>query len=128
MKKNLDVLGNVNVMNDIIIDKRVNVKENLDVLIVSMTNDIAPEVTINGLRNGLHVFCEKPPGRKLDDILRVIDVERECPNLKLMYGFNHRYHESVQDALRIVRSGKLGKVINLRGVYGKSKIITFNQT
>ena len=45
-----------------------------------------------------------------------------------MYGFNHRYHDSVQDALKILRSGELGKVINLRGVYGKSKIIAFNQT
>ena len=39
-----------------------------------------------------------------------------------MYGFNHRYHESVQDALRILRSGELGRVINMRGVYGKAKL------
>jgi predicted dehydrogenase len=45
-----------------------------------------------------------------------------------MYGFNHRYHESVQDALRIIQSGEMGKIINMRGVYGKSKLITFNQT
>jgi len=102
--------------------------EQLDLIIVAMTNDIAPEVTIAGLRCGLHVFCEKPPGRSLKDIAQVIQVEQEFPELKLMYGFNHRYHESVQDALKIVRSGELGKVINLRGVYGKSKIITFNQT
>ena len=45
-----------------------------------------------------------------------------------MYGFNHRYHESVKDALNIVRKGQLGKIINLKGVYGKSQIITFNQS
>jgi predicted dehydrogenase len=44
-----------------------------------------------------------------------------------MYGFNHRYHDSVQDALKILRSGELGRVINMRGVYGKAKLITFNQ-
>jgi predicted dehydrogenase len=44
-----------------------------------------------------------------------------------MYGFNHRYHESIKDALTIMHSGELGKPINLRGVYGKSKLITFNQ-
>jgi predicted dehydrogenase len=44
-----------------------------------------------------------------------------------MYGFNHRYHESVQEALRILRSGELGAVINMRGMYGKAKLITFNQ-
>ena len=44
-----------------------------------------------------------------------------------MYGFNHRYHESVQDALRILQSGELGNIINMKGVYGKAKLITFNQ-
>jgi len=101
--------------------------ESLDVLFVCLTNDIAPEVTIAGLELGLHVFCEKPPGRDVSDIEKVIEVESQHPKLKLMYGFNHRYHESVQDALKLIKSGELGKVINLRGVYGKSKIITFNQ-
>lgn len=102
--------------------------EPLDVLIVCLTNDIAAEVTIAGLERGLHVFCEKPPGRNVEDIQRVIAHERRNPHLKLMYGFNHRYHESVQDALRILRSGELGRVINMRGVYGKAKLITFNQS
>jgi predicted dehydrogenase len=93
-----------------------------------MTNDIAPDVTIAGLENNLHVFCEKPPGRDVADILRVREVEGRHPKLKLMYGFNHRYHESVRDALRIGHSGELGKIINMRGVYGKAQLITFNQS
>jgi len=102
-------------------------KEDLDLLFVCMTNDMAAEVTIAGLQRGLHVFCEKPPGRNLDDIARVIEVERGVPQVRLKYGFNHRYHDSVRDALRLIRSGELGRVINLRGVYGKSAIITFQQ-
>jgi len=102
--------------------------EELDVLFVCLTNDVNPDATIAGLQSGLHVFCEKPPGRNLADIKKVIAVERQYPKLRLMYGFNHRYHDSVQDAIKIIRSGELGNIINLRGVYGKSKIITFNQT
>jgi len=102
-------------------------KENIDVLIVCITNDIAAEVTIAGLESGLHVFCEKPPGRSVEDILKVIEKEKQHRKLKLMYGFNHRYHESVKAGLSIMNSGELGKPINLRGVYGKSKLITFNQ-
>lgn len=99
--------------------------EDLDVLFVCMTNDIAPDVTIAGLRKGAHVFCEKPPGRDLSDIARVIRCERQHPGLKLKYGFNHRYHESVRHALQIIRGGELGSIINLLGVYGKSKMISF---
>jgi predicted dehydrogenase len=101
--------------------------ENLDILFVCLTNNIAPEVTIAGLESNLHVFCEKPPGRDVRDIEKVMEVESLYPDLKLMYGFNHRYHDSVQDALHIIKSAKLGKIINLRGIYGKAKIITFNQ-
>ena len=84
--------------------------EKLDVLFVCLTNDIAPEATIAGLRNGIHVFCEKPPGRNIRDIISVIEEEKKHSNLKIMYGFNHRYHESVKDALRIIRSKNLGKI------------------
>ena len=101
--------------------------EKLDVLIVCLTNDIAPYVTIAALDLNLHVFCEKPPGRDVGDIERVIQHETRHPKSKLMYGFNHRYHESVRDAKTIIEQGDLGKIINMRGVYGKSKIITFNQ-
>lgn len=100
-------------------------KEKLDLLFVCMTNDIAPEATVAGLEKGLHVFCEKPPGRNLEDIANVLRAEKKNKNLKLKYGFNHRYHDSVRDALQFIRSGELGEIINLRGVYGKSKFLNF---
>jgi predicted dehydrogenase len=103
-------------------------KEDLDILIVCLTNDIAPEVTIAAIERGLHVFCEKPPGRNVEDIISVIKAEKKYPNIKLMYGFNHRYHDSVIEALNIIKSNQLGKIINLRGIYGKSQLITFNQS
>jgi predicted dehydrogenase len=103
-------------------------KMDLDILIVCMTNDIAPEVTIAGLKEGLHIFCEKPPGKDVLDIKKVIEVEKGCQGQKLMYGFNHRYHDSIKEAMRIIKTNELGKVINLRGVYGKSQLITFDQS
>lgn len=106
-------------------DYRGLLAEKLDVLFVSLPNDLAPDVTVAGLEKGLHVFCEKPPGRTIADIERVIAVERTRPGQKLKYGFNHRYHDAVREALKLTRSGELGTLINLRGVYGKSAIISF---
>lgn len=99
--------------------------EPLDVVFVCLPNYLAPDVTIAALARGMHVFCEKPPGRDLADIARVRVCEAQHPRQKLMYGFNHRYHDSVRDAVKIVQSGELGAVLNLRGVYGKSKIIRY---
>lgn len=98
----------------------------LDALLVSLPNDLAAEATIAGLERGLHVFCEKPPGRTVGDIRRVCEVEARQPGLKLKYGFNHRYHDSVMEARRIVESGRYGRIVNVRGVYGKSSIIPFD--
>jgi predicted dehydrogenase len=101
-------------------------REPLDVLFVSLPNHLASEATIAGLQHGLHVFCEKPPGRAVEDIENVIEVERRNPRLKLKYGFNHRYHDSVIEVKRIIDAGQVGPIINIRGVYGKSSIIPFS--
>lgn len=101
-------------------------KEQLDILFVSLPTYLAAEVTLAGLERGLHVFCEKPPGRDVSEVERVIEIEQRHPGQLLKYGFNHRYHDSVREALRIIQSGELGEIINLRGCYGKSKIISYS--
>src|ERR1700724_3823248 len=68
-------------------------EQDLDILFICMTNDIAPEVTIAGLRRGLHVFCEKPPGRTVADVRAVQAEWQRHPGLRLKYGFNHPYHD-----------------------------------
>jgi predicted dehydrogenase len=101
-------------------------QEDLDVLFVCLPNYLASEVTIAGLNKGFHVFCEKPPGKSVSEIQNVITTENKHPGLKLKYGFNHRYHDSVIHALEIIRAGKLGSLINIRGVYGKSMVVPFD--
>lgn len=99
----------------------------LDILFICLPNFIAPRATIMGLEKGLHVFCEKPPGRNVQDIEEVIAVEASHPRSKLRYGFNHRYHPSVKDARAIVQSRELGEIVNMSGVYGKSHIIPYEK-
>jgi len=106
-------------------DYKYLLDETLDVLFVCVPNYLAAEITITGLERGFHIFCEKPPGCSVSDIERVIEVERKHPELTLKYGFNHRYHESVQEAMRKIASGEFGEIVSLRGVYGKSKIISY---
>ena len=117
LSKNLDYYINY---------KKMLAGQKIDVLFVCLTNNIAAEVTIAGLSNGIHVFCEKPPGMTIKEIENVIQIEKSHPNLKLKYGFNHRYHDSVKKAIQIINSSDLGEVINIRGVYGKSMIVPFS--
>ena len=102
-------------------DFRLLVEEvELDVLFVCLPNDVAPEATMAGLEKKCHVFCEKPPGRNLNDIRQIQAVEAKHPELKLKYGFNHRYHDSVREALTLIDEKRFGRILNMRGMYGKS--------
>ena len=53
-------------------------------------------------------------------ISKCISVEKNS-KLKLKYGFNHRYHDSVETALEIIKSKKLGTIVNLRVSTVKAK-------
>jgi predicted dehydrogenase len=91
----------------------------IDLVFVATPNHVAPAYAVRSLEAGRHVFCEKPPGRSLADIRAIRDAEARRGG-KLMFGFNHRYHPAVLKAKAIVESGRLGGVVNLRGLYGKS--------
>ncbi len=103
-------------------------KAEIDIIFISLPNQFASEAVILSLKKGFHVFCEKPPSRTLQELLEVKKCSEENPHLKLMYGFNHRFHLSVEEAKSIINNRSLGKIINMKGVYGKSQMISFNQT
>jgi predicted dehydrogenase len=95
-------------------------KAHPDIVFVCTPNRYSPDVCVYALEHGCHVFCEKPPGRDLADIQRIIAAERAHPGLKVMFGFNHRHHPAILEAKSIVSAGRMGRIIWLRGVYGKS--------
>ncbi len=87
---------------------------------IVIQNDSISEIVVESLETGCHVFAEKPPGRTVEETKLMIDAETRNPHLKLKFGFNHRYHDSVIQSKRLIDSGRLGKVLSVRGVYGKS--------
>lgn len=104
------------------------IKEDINVIFVCTPNLYSPQYCIESLKRGKHVFCEKPPGRNIEDITNIIKAERESDNCKLMFGFNHRFHPGIMRAKVIVDSGKLGRIVNIRGLYGKSGGIHFRNS
>jgi predicted dehydrogenase len=92
----------------------------VDAVFVATPNRFTADAVVRSLDAGKHVFSEKPPGRGIEDIKNMIDAEKRNPGRKLMFGFNHRYHAGIREAKRIVESGRLGRILWMRGVYGKS--------
>lgn len=104
------------------------VMADVDVVIICTYNHIAPMVVKEALNAGKHVFCEKPPARTIEEMQSVIDVEQAHPELVLMYGFNHRKHYSVMEAKSIVDGGRFGRILWMRGVYGKAGGLYFPES
>lgn len=111
-----------------ILDSQTAVIEaDVDAVFVCTPNRFTPGAIIAALDAGKHVFSEKPPGRTVADIEAIIAAETRNPGLKLKFGFNHRYHEGIREAKRIVDSGRLGRILWVRGTYGKSGGPNFEQ-
>jgi predicted dehydrogenase len=106
-------------------DSRKLVEDDLDIVFACAYNKVAPDVVIQALNSGKHVFCEKPPGRCVEDVERIIEAERSNPGLRLKFGFNHRYHYAIMEAKSMVDSGRFGDILWLRGVYGKCGGVQF---
>ncbi|MBX3670102.1 MAG: Gfo/Idh/MocA family oxidoreductase [Rhodocyclaceae bacterium] len=91
----------------------------IDAVFVCTPNHLIPPLCSAGLAAGKHVFSEKPPAFNAAQVRQVIDAEKAAPQSKLMYGFNHRHHDSIKRMKEIVDAGELGKVLWMRGRYGK---------
>ncbi len=101
-------------------------QKKLDAVFITLPNYLSSKITIVALKKNIHVFCEKPPAKNYKELLRVKKYLK--PSIKLKYGFNHRYHGSIKLAKKYIDSKKLGKILNIRGLYGKSKILTYTKS
>lgn len=91
----------------------------IEAIFVCTPNFLTPVLCIKALNAGKHVFSEKPPGFHAGHVEEVIAAEKTAHDRKLMYGFNHRHHESIKRMKQIVDTVNLGRVLWLRGRYGK---------
>lgn len=94
--------------------------KNPDIVFVCTYNSYIPEISVEAISRGIHVFSEKPPGRTLKEVEAIKQAAVNNPSVKVKFGFNHRYHEGVIEAKTIVDSGRLGKIMWMRGIYGKA--------
>jgi len=97
------------------------INSDVDAVFVCAPNRYIPDVVVAALDAGKHVFCEKPPGRNLADVQRIIDAHERNPRQVLKVGFNHRYHFAIMEAKKIVENRTYGDILWMRGIYGKAE-------
>ena len=86
-------------------------------VIVSVPPRNAPDYVAKALKSKRHVFCEKPAAISVDPLERIRSLtDQGCV---LAYGFNHRQHDSIRKIKGLVDGESLGRVLWMRGRYGK---------
>jgi 1,5-anhydro-D-fructose reductase (1,5-anhydro-D-mannitol-forming) len=100
-------------------DSSVIEHSEVDAVFVCTPNYRIEPLVIEALQTGKHVFSEKPPAFNAAGVERIRKAEIEAQGKKLMYGFNHRHHGSIWRMKEIIDSGEMGKVLWMRGRYGK---------
>ena len=79
-------------------------------------NDAHAEPTIAAALAGKHVFCEKPLARTAEEAKSILDAVQKT-GVKNMVAFNYRFVPAIQQAKKLIESGKLGKIYHFRAVY-----------
>tara|TARA_B100001113_G_C21094640_1_gene615971 strand:- start:688 stop:1677 length:990 start_codon:yes stop_codon:yes gene_type:complete len=91
----------------------------IDAVYICTPNYLNKRLTILSLEAGKHVFCEKPPAFNSKDVKDIREAEKKSGK-KLMYGFNHRHHGSIKHMKSLIDKKLFGKILWMRGRYGKS--------
>jgi predicted dehydrogenase len=91
----------------------------LDAVVICTPNFLNKQLTIAALEAGKHVFCEKPPAFTGAEVEEIIRVEKASGKI-LKYGFNHRHHPGSLRMRQEIESGRFGRILWMRGRYGKS--------
>ena len=91
----------------------------IDAVYIGLPNHLHAEWSIAAMRLGKHVLCEKPFALSLAEVDEMTAVSRETGRV-LTEAFMYRHHPQTIAAGELVRSGRLGRVTLVRGVFNFS--------
>ena len=80
----------------------------IDAVLICSSTDTHSPISLEAIRAGKHVFCEKPIDHDVEKIKEVISA-LEGTNLKYQVGFNRRFDHNFEAVQRAVAAGKVGR-------------------
>ena len=92
----------------------------IDVISIATPNHWHALAAILGLMNGKHVYVEKPVSHNVSEGRRIVEFARKY-NKVCQTGTQIRSSKGVQDAIKFIQEGNLGKVKVARGLCYKSR-------
>ena len=88
--------------------KKILADPEITAVLICASTDQHSHLSIEALRAGKHVFCEKPIDHDVRKIKEVLDVVQETGK-KYQVGFNRRFDHNFKAIREAVQAGKVGK-------------------
>ncbi len=90
--------------------------DTIDAVYISLPNHMHVDLSIRAMELGKHVLCEKPFALTVEDVDRAAAVSKET-GMALAEAFMYRHHPQTKIAGDFLRSGNLGEIGVVRGVF-----------
>src|SRR6266568_4990449 len=84
-----------------------------DALVISAATDAHPSLIRAGLSRGIPIFSEKPLALDLTESARLVD-EIDAAGVPFQLGFQRRFDAAYAEARRLVASGEIGRLYQVR--------------
>ncbi|WP_120009344.1 Gfo/Idh/MocA family protein [Teichococcus vastitatis] len=98
--------------------------QELDGLVIATPSALHAEQSIQALRRGVAVFCQKPLGRTAPEVQAVVEAARDADRL-LAVDLSYRFTEGMRRIRELVRNGELGRIhavdLVFHNAYGPDK-------
>lgn len=91
--------------------------ESIEAVSVCTPNALHAPISIDALKAGKHVLCEKPMATSTEEAQAMIDAANQAGR-KLMIGHNQRFVPSHQKAKELISKGEAGKIYSFRTAFG----------
>lgn len=92
-------------------------RNDIDAVIVAVPNAFVTPIVLGALKNGKHIFTEKPFGVTSKESRAMLAAGKKAKKV-IKVGFNHRFHAGILKAYEIFQKGGIGKVMFIRARYG----------
>ncbi|VXB20145.1 Dehydrogenase [Bacillus sp. 349Y] len=91
--------------------------ESIEAVSVCTPNALHAPISVEALKAGKHVLCEKPMATSTEEAEAMIVAANEAGR-KLMIGHNQRFVPSHQKAKELISKGEAGKIYSFRTAFG----------
>lgn len=91
--------------------------KDIDAVIVATTHDFLVPIGKAAIKNGKHILLEKPGARSLKEFDKLFNAFKKNP-VVVTFGYNHRFHPSIQKAKDLIDSKQYGDILFIRAKYG----------